>query len=76
MKNLLSVSRLVSKGTTRGSTQDKMIIKKKLVSMTLDKRKGQNKSMVFYLKANIYAPGGQETLTNLPEKKKYTSEEK
>ena len=50
----MRVSRLVSKGATMGSTQNKMIIKKNLVSMTLDAGKGQNKSMMFYLKARIY----------------------
>ena len=35
MKNLLIVSRLASKGATMGATQDKMIIKKNGVSMTL-----------------------------------------
>ena len=44
--------------------------------MTLDTRKGQNKSMMFNLEANIYSPEGQEALTNLPEKKNYTSDEK
>ena len=50
VKNLLSVSRLVSKGATIGGTQDKISIKKNSVSMILDARKGQNKSMMFYLK--------------------------
>ena len=35
VKNILSVSRLVSKGETMGGTQDKMIIKKNRVSMAL-----------------------------------------
>ena len=47
VKNLLSVSRLVSKGATMGSTQDKITINKSGVSMILDARKGQNKSMMF-----------------------------
>ena len=55
MKNLLRVSRLVSKGTNMGSTQDEMIIKKYLVIMKLDARKGQNKYMIFYFKVNRYA---------------------
>ena len=56
MKNLLRVSRLVSKGALMGATHDKMIIKEKGVSMTLYTRKFQNKIMMFYLKSNIYAP--------------------
>ena len=66
VKLFLSVSRLVSKGATRGATQDKMIIKKNRVSIILGVSKGQNKSIMFYLKANIYAPEVQEALTNLP----------
>ena len=56
MKNILSISRLVSKGTTMGDTRDKMIIKKNSISMILDARKGQNKSTILYLKAKRYAP--------------------
>ena len=59
LKKLLSVSRLVSKGATMGATQEKNIIKKNGVSMTLDARKGQNESTMFYLKAKRYAPEGQ-----------------
>ena len=44
--------------------------------MTLDASKGQNKSMVFYLKAKIYSPEVQEALTNLSENKKDTIDEK
>ena len=40
VKNLLSVSRLISKGATMGTTQDKTIIKKNDVSMILDAMKG------------------------------------
>ena len=69
MKNIFSVSRLVSKGATMGATQYKMITKKNRVSMDLGSRKGQNKSMMFYLKAKRYASEVQEALTNLPEKK-------
>ena len=39
MKNLLSVSRLITKGATMGATQDKTTIKKNGVSTTLDERK-------------------------------------
>ena len=76
VKNLWSASRLVSKGATMGATKDKMITKKNGVSMNLNTRKGQNKSMIFYLKAKIYSPEGQEALTNLPENKTETSDEK
>ena len=65
VKNILSVSRLVSKGATMGANKDKMIIKKNGVSMTLDASKGQNKSMMIYLKAKRYSPEGQEALTNM-----------
>ena len=59
-----------------GATQDKMIIKKNGVSMTLDAKKGQNNSMMFYLKTKRYTPEGKEALTNLTEKKNDTSYEK
>ena len=32
--------------------------------------------MMFYLKARMYAPEGQEVLTNLPEEKKYGNDKK
>ena len=44
--------------------------------MTLDAGKVQNRSMVFYLKANKYVPEGQESLTNIPEYKRDTSDKK
>ena len=44
VKNILSISRLISKGITMGATQDRMIIKKNGVSMILDARKGKKKS--------------------------------
>ena len=50
VKNILSVSRIVSKDATMVDNQDKMIIKNNGVSMTLDARKVQNKIMMFYLK--------------------------
>ena len=59
VKNLFSVSRFVSKGNTMGSTQNKMTIKKNGVSMIINTRKGQIKSMMFYLKAKRYAAEGQ-----------------
>ena len=61
----LSVSRLVSKGATMGATQDKMIVNKNVVRITLDASKGKNNSMMFYLKAKRYSPEVQEALTNL-----------
>ena len=70
VKNLLSVSRLVSKGVTMGDTQDKMTIKKNGVSMILDEIKGKNVSMMFYLKAKHYVPEVQVPLTNIPEEEK------
>ena len=50
-----------------GGTQDKTTINKNGVIMILDVSKGQNKSMMFYLKANSYSPEGQEALINLSE---------
>ena len=47
------------KGCNNGVHSGKMIIKKNGASMTLDTRKSQNKNMMFYLKAKIYAPEGQ-----------------
>ena len=49
-KNLLSASRLVSKGVTMGDTQDKTTINKNGVSMILDEIKGKNTCMMIYLK--------------------------
>ena len=48
-----------------GGTQDKMITKKNGFSMILYASKGQNKSMMFYLKAKRYAPEGKEAITNI-----------
>ena len=76
LKNLLSVSRLMPKGATMVDTQDKITMMKNGVSVVLDARKGQNKSMVFYLKAKRYAPEGQEALINLPEEKNDGNDEK
>ena len=39
--------------------------------MIPDVRKGENESMMFYLKVKLYAPEGQEANTNLPEDNKY-----
>ena len=44
--------------------------------MNLDASKGQNKSIMFYLKAKRYAPEGKEALKNMPEKNMETSDEK
>ena len=57
-----------------GATQDKTIINKNVVSMTLDTRKGQNKSILFYLKAKRYATEGQDVLNNMPENKLETGD--
>ena len=43
LEKLLSISRLIQKGATMGATQEKMIIKKNGVSMTLDARKGKKR---------------------------------
>ena len=76
VRNILSISRIVLKGATMGAPQDKMIIKENGVSMTLDARKCQKKSMPFYLKANRYSQEGKYALINLPLKKMETSDEK
>ena len=55
VKNLLSVSRLVSKAATMGATQEKITIKKNGVSMILDSREGGNDRTVLYFKAKLYA---------------------
>ena len=47
VKNLLSISILVSKGATMGSTQDKIIIKRNGVSMPLDARKVKTRAWCF-----------------------------
>ena len=67
---ILSVSRLVPKGSTMGDTKDKITIDEGGVNVTLDTRKGINESTIFYLKANRYAPEGsspQEAYINMPE---------
>ena len=46
VKNMLSVSRLVTKGSKMGSPEDKTSIRKNGVSLILDARKGQNKTMM------------------------------
>ena len=56
MKNILSILQIVSKGAMMRATQDKMFIKENGVSMILDSRKGQNKSMMVYLKEKRYPP--------------------
>ena len=59
-----------------GANEDKTTIKKNGVSVILDARKVQNKSIMFFLKSNMYYPEGQEALTNLPEEKKDGNEKK
>ena len=56
VKNILIISRIVSKGSKMGANKDKMNINKYGVSTTLDARKGINESAMFYLKMKIYAP--------------------
>ena len=53
-----------------GATQDKISTKKNDVSMILDAGKGNNSSMMFYLKKKIYVPEEQVALTNLLEENK------
>ena len=52
-----------------GATQDKMTTKKNAVSMILDAKIGQNKSIMFYLKVKRYSTEKQETLTNMKKEK-------
>ena len=59
-----------------GDTQDKTITKKNSVIMILGKRKVNNAGMLFYLKAECYAPERQVAHTNIPEDKKVRNEEK
>ena len=75
-KQLLSTPRFVSKGAMMGASQDKITIKENGASMVLDARKGQNKIMMFYLKANRYHPEGQAPLANLPKQEKDSSDKK
>ena len=56
VKNLLGVSRLVSKRATMGDTQDKKTINKNDIRIILYTRKGKNTSMIFYLKTKCYVP--------------------
>ena len=76
VKLFLIASMLVSKGAMMGDTQEKMIINKNRVIINLDASKGQNKSMMFYLKAKRYAPEVQDALINISEHKKDTSDKK
>ena len=56
VNNILSVSRLVSKGATIGATQDKTTINKNVISMILDASKGGINIMMFYLRGKRCAP--------------------
>ena len=56
VKNILIISRLVSRGYTSRATQDKTTIKKNGVSMIQDTRKVKNERMMFYLKEKRYVP--------------------
>ena len=79
VNNILSLSRLVSKGSLMGDTQGKMIIKKNGVNTILDARNGKDTSMMFYLKAKIHTPersNPQEENTNFQEDKKDINDKK
>ena len=54
VKNMLTVSNMVSKGTTMGDNKEKITINKSGVNMTIDARNRINDSMIFYLKAKRY----------------------
>ena len=56
VKNLLSISRIVSKGATIGDTKDKMTIKKNDINMILDERKVIHESIMVNLKEKRFAP--------------------
>ena len=55
-KNILIVSRIVSRGDASRATQDKITIKKNGVSMIQDTRKVKNERMMFYLMENATSP--------------------
>ena len=77
LKNILSVSRLVSKVSKMGSTKDNTTIKKEGVSMKLYERKGINESTVFHLKVERYPPEGsspQEAKKKCQRKRKFKME--
>ena len=79
VNNLLILSRLVSKGSAMGATQDKINIMKNGVNMILDARKDKNTIMVFYLRENTYAPKvskSQEVTANFIANMKYVNAEK
>ena len=76
VKNLFSISRLVSNGSTMEANQDKITINKNAVIMILEARKGKNASIMFYLEKKLYVPEGKVALTNIPEEKKYNNEKK
>ena len=76
VKNLLRVSRLMLKGATMGANQYKITTKKNGGCVIFDARKGQNKIIMFYLKAKRYDLEGKEGLTNPPEEKKDDNNEK
>ena len=56
VKNILSVLRIVSKGSIMGATKDNITIKKNGDNMIMDARTGENEIIMFYLKVNRYAP--------------------
>ena len=69
VKNILSVSRLISKGFRMGDTKDKITTNRNNVNILLDSRKGINDNTSLYSKAKRYAPEGskpQKANINLP----------
>ena len=56
VKNIMSVSKLIWKGSTMGATKYKVIIKKSGVNMNLDARKVKNESTMFLFEAKRYVP--------------------
>ena len=74
VKNILSISRLISKGAMVGDTKNKMTFKKVSVSINLYANKLINESTIFYFKANRYSSEvfpPQEANRNMPEGNKY-----
>ena len=70
VKNILSASTLILKGSTMRSTKEKMTINKVDINMALDTIKGRNKCKMSYLKRKSYYPKGfspQDINSNLQE---------
>ena len=74
VKNILSVSRLISKGAMMGATKNKTTFKKGSVSITLYEKTLINESTIFYFKEKRYSSevlSPQEANRNMPEENKY-----